>query len=856
MRDLPRQLVALASRLVPHTRRREFRAEWEAELAIDPSARRAFGAVPDAWFLFRQQWSLAMISQDLRYALRLLVRRPVYAITIVLTLAIGIGATTAMFSVIQTVLLRPLPFRDPSRLVMVWENDRLNRRPRYPVAPANFDDWRTQAHGFERMAAWRASQGPVDVGGESFYTTTAVVTTNFFDTLGTPPMLGRGFARGDEPPAQRVLVISHAAWMTHFGGDRNVIDRVVHVGDSPYRIVGVMPPDFAFPDRSVDVWRPLAERPELMSNRSLHMLSVVARLDGATTFERARQNLETVAAGAQRAYPATNDQRGTTMVGLQDAIVGDVRPPLVYLGAAVVLVLLICCVNTANLMLAQAAARRREIAVRAALGAGRAHIVRQLLAEGLLLAMAGGTLGLSIAWLGTGAIARLAVDYVPRISRVGVDLPVLVFAGALSIVTGLLFTLLPALRASHTDVQQDLRAGARGATAHGRRLRSALVVAELTAAVVLVAGGMLLFESFRRVLQVDPGFAVGHVVSIDPRLPQARYQTAASLAQFYADLTTRVTALPGVEAAGAINNVPLTGDGWTSWLTIENRPVAGEPPEVGYRQATPGYLSVMRIPLLKGRWISATDSSTAQPIVVVNKALADRFFADGNAVGARIRLGPNPKAAWRTIVGIIGNVRHSGPEQEALPEAYNALAQDTTESSFLVRGDLDRGALVSAIRAAVTAVDPTVAVDHVQWLDTLMDDHLAPRRLAMALVEGFAGVALALALLGIYGVVSYAVTQRVPEIGVRIALGAAPGEILRMVLRDGLRLALPGLAAGTAIAIVVARLARSALFGVSPADPFSYATVLGVVLAVAMLASYVPARRAARVDPLRAIRVE
>jgi putative ABC transport system permease protein len=857
MRDLPRRFVAFVSRLAPGAARREFCAEWEAELSTDPSMRRALGALPDAWYLFRQQWSLDMLTHDVRYALRLMRQRPGYTLLVIATLALGIGAGTAMFSAIHGVLLRPLPFREPARLVMVWENDRLNRKPRYPVAPANFDDWRNGTETLSSVAGWIPQEGTLGAGAEPFHANSAVVTINFLDTLGVAPALGRAFTPNDRPPAQHVLILSHAAWMTHFGGDPSVIERSFRFGDTDYRVVGVMPAGFDFPDRSVDVWRPLAERPELMATRAQHFMFVVARLKPAFTVAQAAQDLERIAGDAQRKYPETNDRRGATVMPLQEAVVGAVRAPLYYLGAAVGLLLLIACANIANLMLAQASTRRREMAVRAALGAGRLRMVRQLLIEGLLLALLSGAAGLALAWQATHVIGRLAVDYVPRVAAIGLDPAVLVFTVAVSIATGLLFTLVPALRASRPDVQRDLRAAGRGATPQGRRLRDALVVIEFAAAVVLVAGGALLLESFWRVLRVNPGFTTERVVTVDPELAQARYGTDAAIAQFYVDLLARLTTVPGLRAAAAINNIPLGGQAWTSWLTIENRPrPSGEPPEVGYRAASPGYLAAMQIPLLHGRWIADSDTATSMKVVVVNQSLADRFFPSGDAVGSRIRLGPNPKAAWKTIVGVIGNVHHAGPETEPSPEAFEAFAQDPFAATVVVRSDLDRAATVAAVRSAVAAVDPAVVVAQVRWLDTLLDERLAPRRLSMWLVEGFAGVALALALLGIYGVISYTVAQRVPEFGVRIALGAAPPAIHRMVLGDGLRLALPGLAIGAAIALVVARLARSLLFGVSPADPATFVFVAGLMLAVSTLACYLPARRAARVDPVTAIRNE
>lgn len=857
MRKVLCRFVAAVARLVPGERRREFRAEWQAELATDASLRRALGVLPDAWYLFRQQWSLDMLIHDIRYALRLLRLRVGYTAVVVVTLSVGIGASTAMFSAIHGVLLRPLPFGDPSRLVMIWENDRLNHKPRYPVAPANFEDWRRGNQTLDSTAGWIPQEGTLHTGGEPFHVNSAVVTTNFLDTLGVVPFIGRGFTPDDRPPAQRVLLLSHAAWKAHFGGDRSVIERAFRFGDADYRVVGVMPPGFDFPDRTIDVWRPLAETTQLLATRAQHFMFVVARLKPSFTAAQAAADLERIANEAQKTYPQTNDRRGTTIAPLREAVVGDVRAPIYFLGMAVTLLLLIACANIANLMLAQASTRRREMAVRAALGAGRGRLVRQLLIEGLVLAVLSGAAGLLMAWRGTAIIARLAVDYVPRVATIGMHPPVLLFAAALSMVTGLIFTIVPALRASRPDVQQDLRDAGRGATPQGRTLRDALVIVEFAAAVVLVAAGALVLESFWRVLRVNPGFTTAQVLVVDPELAQARYQTGAAITQFYADVIARLQSVPGIRAAAVVNNPPLGGQAWTSWLTIENRPrPAGEPPEVGYRSATPGYLAALQIPLLRGRWIADSDTATSMRVVVVNKALADRFFPAGDALGSRIRLGPNPKAAWKTIVGVVGDVRHAGPEAEPSPEAFEAFAQDPFEGSLVVRAELERGAAVSAVRAAVAAVDPSVVTAQVRWLDAMMDEHVAPRRLSMLLVEAFAAVALAVALLGIYGVISYTVAQRASEIGVRIALGAAPAAIHRMVLADGLRLSLPGLAAGIAIALASARLARSVLFGVSPADPAVFAAVVALMLAVAALACYVPARRAARIDPVKAIRSE
>jgi putative ABC transport system permease protein len=867
MPDLPRTLVRLASRLVPAHLRRDFRDEWEAELSAQRShppagprqaspLRRALGVVPDAWCLLWQQWSVDMVSQDVRFAFRVLAERRAYTALVLLTLAVGIGATTAVFSTIDAVLLRPLPYRDPARLVQIWENDRVNARPRYPVAPANWADWRAETHAFDSMSAYVSGGGSLSAGADPFHANVPAVTTGVFDTLGVRPALGRTFEHGDSvPPAHRILILSHAAWRNRFGSDPQAIGRMVKFNGVEYQIVGVMPEGFAFPSRDVDGWRPFAETPEALQMRAQHFLSVIGRLRTGVTMAQARAELETVAVADQQRYPSTNDRRGTTMVPLREAITGDARVPMFLMGAAVVLLLAIGAVNVANLTLVEAASRRREIAVRSALGAGRLRIVRQLLVEGLLLAGAGGALGVLLAWLAVGAFARVAVDNVPRIDHVAVDARALLFAAVVSLGTGLLFGLVPALAASRSDVQHELREGARGATRQSRGLRSVLVVVEFAAAVVLVIGAGLVAKSFWNVLRVQPGFATSTVLTASTELP-ARYKDDEAIAGFYDAVLRRLIARPGVRAAGAVNNLPVSGNAWTSWLTIENAPrLAGEPPEVGYRTATPGYLSAMEIPVLEGRGIADSDTPTSLPVAVVNRALADRFFGAGGAIGHRIRLGPNPKARWRTIVGIVGNVHHQGPDTPVDPEVFLPSAQDGNgDLTLAVRTDGDPAALAATVRDVVREVDPAVTVWQVRTMDGLVDEHLAPRRLALIVIEGFAAIALALALIGIYGVLSYTVSQRVPEIGVRMALGAQRTEILRQTIGDGLRLAIPGVAIGIVTAAAVSRLVRAVLFDVSPTDPASYAVLAAGVLVVAALACYLPARRASRIDPLSAIR--
>ena len=819
---------------------------------------------PTRWFLARQAWSLDSWLHDVRYAVRVLARRPAYTSLVVVTLAIGIGATTAVFSAIDTVLLRPLPYPDSARLVTVWENDRINRQPRSRVAPGNWNDWRSQTRSFEDLAAYIDAVAGVggaslSAGGDPFHATVPVVSANFFGVMGVRPLLGRTFTRGDvTPPNHRVLVLSFRGWQNHFGSDPGVIDRTVRFDDVPHRIVGVMPAGFQFPLRDGDAWRLFPENPQTPQERGQHLFTVVGRLRPGVSFDTARQDLEQVAIRAQKLYPVTNDQRGTTLASLQDAMAGDLRSPMLLLGAAVAVLLVISAVNVANLMLVEATARRREIALRAAVGAGRFRIFRQLVVEGLMLALGGGALGVALAAAAVKTVARAAVDYVPRADQIGIDGRVLTFAVLLSGLTGLVFALSPALLASRADVQQDLREGARRAVGGSRRLRSAFVAVQFAAAVVLVIGAGLLLRSFWNILRVQPGYASDHVMVATVELPR-KYNNAAAITQFYGDLLARLGGRGGIRAAGIVNNLPVSGSSWTAWLTIENvAPPDGGPPDVGHRRASPGYFGALRIPVLDGRGLADSDTPESLKVAVVNHALASRFFPRGGAVGARIRIGRDPKAPWRTIVGVVGDVRHTGPEKEPGPEVFLPVTQaiDRNDMSLVVRAEGDPAALAGAIRDTARSIDPSVMLWRIRAMDDLMDDYLAPRRLSLRLVQGFAAVALALALIGIYGVLSYTVSQRVPEIGVRMALGARRGEIVRMMIASGARLGLIGIAAGVAVSLATSRILNGLLFGVERTDAVTYASVIVLMLVAALLACAIPAMRAARVNPLSAIRAE
>jgi predicted permease len=876
MPDLTRYFIALVSRLAPGWARREFRAEWEAEVAAAwrerpgdswrDSARvirRAAGSLPDAWFLFRQQWSADMVLQDVRYALRLMVQRPGFTAVVVLTLALGIGANTAVFTVINAVLLRPLPFGEPERLMALWENDRVNGKPRYQVAPANFKDWQEQSRAFEQIAAFRGESANFTADGDAVPVPGAVVTTNFFDALGVRPLLGDGFKPEHGVPGQhRVLVLGYEIWQRQFHADPSIVGRQIDLGSPQlYRIVGVMPGSLRYPERETSYWRPMPMHPQTFANRAAHFLSVVGRRRAEVTAEQAQADMDAIARRQQIAYPATNDQRGVTLVPLREQIVGDVRKPLYALAAAVLMVLLIGCANVGNLLLIRAASRRRELAVRAALGADRMRIVRQLFVEGLALAGAGAIAGLVLAAWAATVLARVAEPYVPRIGDAGIDVRVLAFLAGISVVSGVLFALAPVLTSGRQDLRdalQDSSARTAGASPGARRLRGALAIGELAAACVLVIGAGLVLKSFWRLMQVSPGFATERVLTAQIELPQARYGDGPQMLVFFETLFERLRHVPGVVAVGGTNALPMAGSGPTTWLTIEGRPrPAGEPPEVNYRTASADYFRALDVPVIAGRVFTREDTPSSLITVVVNRALVERFFADRDPIGQRIRIGPNPKAAWRTIVGVVGDMHQSGPEAPVQPELYLPIAQDTYGFLTLaIRTQSEPMTLAATLRDVVHAIDPKLPVIGTTTMEQLMNERVAGRRLLMILLAIFAGVALMLALIGIYGVMGNAVSQRTNEIGVRMALGAQRREIMAMVLREGAWLGLTGLALGVAIALAGTRLIASSLFGVTPTDASTYAAVVLLMLAVGLIACYIPARRAARVDPLRAIRAE
>ncbi|HLM55515.1 MAG TPA: ABC transporter permease, partial [Pyrinomonadaceae bacterium] len=762
---------------------------------------------------------------------------------------------TAIFSVVNAVLLRPLPYKDPGRLVMLWENDTQEGNDRNPVAPANFVDWQKQNGTCAELAFYNQPGGVNVTGGgaEPERVIGAGVSPNIFSVLGVQPARGRTFS--DSEAAGHEVIISHGFWLRRFGGDPEVVGRQITLDAEILDVVGVMPAEFQLPEETEMWWANMDG--SLATMRVRHFLRVVGRLKPGVPIEQARADFDTIARRLAGQYPETNTGYGVNVVTLHDQFVGDVRPALLLLLGAVGFVLLIACANVANLMLARSAARQKEMAVRAALGAGRLRLVRQLLTESLLLAAAGGAAGLLFAYWGSDLLAALGGSGLPRGARVGVDGRVLAFTCATTLLTGLAFGFVPAWAGAKLGVQGILKEGGRGATGRraGRRL---LVVTEIACALMLLIGAGLLIKSFMRLQAVEPGFDPSGVLTMQFSLPDARYSEPQQVAAFYGQLVERVRALPGVGAAGAVSRLPLAGDRSTMGLAVEGRPVvSGQYDEVHFRAVTPDYLRTLGVPLRAGRELEERDGPEAPQVVLVNETTARKHWPGADAVGRRVKLGPNAQGPWVTVVGVVGDVRNFGLESEARPEVYAPHRQSPQGRMRLVlRTGGDPLGLVPAVRSAVRSLDPELPFSQVTTMEELLARSVAQRRLSTLLLGGFAGTALLLAALGIYGVMAYSVTQRAREIGIRMALGARGGDVVRMVLRQGMALALAGVACGMAAGLVAARLMRGLLYGVSAVDPLTFFGMAGVLTCVALLACYVPARRATKIDPLIALRAE
>ena len=874
-------IVQACAALVPADRRSEWRAEWLGELAYAWSVRRsgsrrsarialllrALGALPDAIWFRRHYGGDSMLSQDLRYALRTLVRWPGFTAVVVLTLALGIGGNAAIFSVVNAVLLRPLPFTDPDRLVFVLgtptdgDSAKVGSSSSYP----DFADLRARTRSFSQLAAFSVRQ--TTVTGKAFepaIVSGAPVTANLFPTLGVTPQLGRLFVTDDDRPgATRVAILSNEFWQQRFNGNPNAVGSSISVNGITTTIVGVMRPRYTFPAATA-IWYPAAESNDPRT-RGQHSYGVLGRLARGVTMEEANRDVAAIARQLETEYPALNAKRSARVEAMAEGIVGNVRPQLLVLLGSVVLVLLIVCVNVANLFLARAAARSREVAVRTALGAGRTRLARQFLTESVVVTAIGSVLGLLVAYWGSKLLVSKAPLTIPRASEIGIDANVLLFLLGLSVVTAVIFGVLPAMQMSRGMPIESLREGGRG-TRGGlarRGLRQALVVSEVALAVVLVVGASLLVKSFWKMHRVDPGFVPDRMLVVQIQLPQSRYGGYADgdrVRAFYRDLSERLAARPEVQSVAVAMQHPLT-PGWTSSFTIEGRehPPAGQEPESSIRPVTPGYFRAVGAKLLRGREIEASDGGGAPGVVVINEAFARLHFPNENPIGKRIL-----RSSWwkgmpdsYEIVGLAADERFNGPRTSADPATYFSLAQFTFNDNWLlVRTKNDPKAFVPTLRRIVWGMDRDLPLENVRTMDQLLGESVADSRFNTVLLSLFAVVALLLAAIGIYGVLAFTVAQRTSEIGIRMALGARRSMVLRLVVGNGLTLALAGVAIGGAVSLVATRALERLVFGVSTTDPVVFAFVAFVLTVVAATAAAVPALRASRVDPIVALRSE
>ena len=806
------------------------------------------------------------LTRDIHFGVRSLIKRPSTTCVALLTLALGIAINTAVFSVFDSVLLRPLPLSNPDRLVSVWESSSQFGTPHNELAPANFVDIRQQNQVFEAMGAFGSRSFNLTGQGEPERLEGLMLSGNVLAMLGVTPALGRTFSpEEDHEGNERVVVLSHRLWQRRFNSDPGIVGRSIALDGVSFTVVGVMPPPFFFPARETELWVPWAMSAEEASGRGDHYVHAVARLKPGTTAEQANANLASIATRLSSEYPRTNEGLSFISNSLHQDYVGNLRLPIVILFAAVGLVLCIACANVANLLLAQATTRQKEIAIRLALGARRIVIMRQLLIQSLVLSAAGGLLGVVVAIWGIEFLSKLIPESLSQLQAVALNGRVLLFASAVSLLTGLIFGTVPAIQSSHTKLGDTLSKTSRDMAGgvRGRRVRRILVISEVAIAVVLLVGAGLLIRSFQRLQRVDIGFPASNLLTMRMVLPTPKYRQPEARRVFYDETLRRIRELPGVESAGIISFLPLSFSGMNFSFSIEGRlaPADSELPLALYRVVDPDYFTTMQIPLLRGRSFDTHDTEASQPVIIINRQLADRFWPNEDPTGKRMKIGPadspNP---WAIVIGVVTNSRQSGLYGDQTLEMYAPYNQDrrgfTAPKDLVVRTKSNPNSLAAAVRQVIGTVDKDQPVSNIRTMEQVLSETVARERFQTLLLAIFASLALILACVGLYGVISYAAAQRTHEIGIRMALGAQRRDVLRLVIRQGMSITLVGIAVGLIGAFALTRIMTSMLYETTPTDPLTFVAVAGVLMVVAILACYLPARRATKVDPLVALRYE
>src|SRR5215510_3663669 len=804
--------------------------------------------------------------QDLRYGARMLAKKPGFTAVAVLTLALGIGANSAIFSVVNAVLISPMPYRSADRLVQFWETNPAKRWTEAAIAPANLFDWKNQNQSFEDIAAYMGTdkRGPGLAGlqltgaSEPERIQALYVTGNLFSVLGVDAMLGRTLTE-DETWDKRVVVLSYGLWQRRFGGDPNIIGQTISLSGRNREVVGVMRPEFYFPSKDVEMWVSTGwDYKQFLTIRRPHFLRAIGRLKPGVSLEQASAEMTAIAGRLEQQYPETNTQMGVGVGAFAEWIVYDTRIPVLVFVVAVAFVLLIACVNVANLLLARAATRTREVAIRTALGAPRSRIIKQMLTESFVLAIIGGGLGLLFALWARDVLVLFSPGNIPRLEEARLDSRVLLFTVGITLLTTMIFGLMPAVQSSTLDLTATLKEGGQKGSSQGGNARNALVIVEVALALVLVTGAGLMIRSFLRLQRVDPGFNPNNGLMMRIDLPGARYPEGSQAIAFFEEAQQRLRALPGVVHVGATSVPALKGQGYTNDMTIEGAPPEDYVREIRHKTITPDYFLAMEMNLLSGRFFDQSDNAKGPPTIIVNEAFARRCFPGEDPVGKRVKFArPNEKGDWETIVGVVRNEKQDSMSAEPQPEAYKSQLQETQSSmALVVRTAVDPKTLIGAVREEVRRLDKDLPPYDVKSMNELIYESLARERFTTVLLAIFAALALTLASVGIYGVMSYSVSQRTQEIGIRMALGAQRRDIFKQVVGQAMRLAGVGVAVGLGSAFVLTRLMETLLYRVSTTDPLVFGMIAFLLSGVSFVASYIPARRATKVDAMVALRYE